>query len=76
MGQVTTILTFAENYISEKEMEELKQSANTVWKKINGMISYLKRSQRTNSTNKTNQTNQTNQTSWSNICTRNYSPYS
>ena len=46
-----------QNYISENEMNELIQSGNTVWKKINGMISYLKRSQRTNSTNQTNKTN-------------------
>ena len=37
-----------QNYISENEMNELILSGNTVWKKINGMISYLKRSQRTN----------------------------
>ena len=37
-----------QNYISENEMNELKQSGNCVWKKINGMISYLRRNQRTN----------------------------
>lgn len=46
-----------QDYIDEMEMNELKQSGDTVWKKINGMISYLKRSQRTNSTNQTNKTN-------------------
>ena len=46
-----------QNYISENKMNELILSGNTVWKKINGMISYLKRSQRTNSTNQTNKTN-------------------
>ena len=46
-----------QNYISEEETNELKQSGNCVWKKINGLISYLKRSQRTNKTNKTNKTN-------------------
>jgi four helix bundle protein len=40
-----------QNYIDEVEMNELKQAGDTVWKKINGLISYLKRSQRTNSTN-------------------------
>jgi len=51
-----------QNYISEEEMNELKQSGNYVWKKINGLISYLKRNQRTNITNPTNKTNPTNQT--------------
>jgi four helix bundle protein len=40
-----------QNYISEEEMKELKQSGNCVWKKINGMISCLKRSLKTNRTN-------------------------
>ena len=37
-----------QNYISEDEMNELKQSGDCVWKKINGMIAYLKRYQKTN----------------------------
>ena len=37
-----------QNYIDEVEMNKLKQSGDIVWKKINGFISYLKRSQRTN----------------------------
>ena len=51
-----------QNYINEEEMDEIKQSGNCVWKKINGLISYLKRSQRTNKTNRTNPTNKTNKT--------------
>ena len=43
-----------QNYISENEMNELKLSGNTVWKKVNGLIAYLKRCQQTNNTNKTN----------------------
>jgi len=46
-----------QKYINEKEMEELQKSGDLVWKKINGMISYLKRSQQNNRTNKTNRTN-------------------
>jgi four helix bundle protein len=55
-----------QNYISEKEMNELKLSGNCVWKKINGLISYLNRNQRTNKTNRTNQTNKTNSTNLTN----------
>jgi len=39
-----------QKYITRNEMDELNESGNTVWKKINGMISYLKRYQQTNST--------------------------
>ncbi|WP_319525830.1 four helix bundle protein [uncultured Desulfosarcina sp.] len=39
-----------QSYINENELVELNESGNTVWKKINGMISYLKRYQQTNST--------------------------
>lgn len=39
-----------QSYINENELDELNESGNTVWKKINGMISYLKRYQQTNST--------------------------
>jgi four helix bundle protein len=45
-----------QNYINEKEMTTLKQSGDIVWKKVNGMISYIKRYQRTNKTSKTNST--------------------
>ena len=55
-----------QNYILEEEMNELTQSGDCVWKKINGLISYLKRSQRTNPTNKTNYTNPTNKTNKTN----------
>ena len=46
-----------QGYISEKEMEELKEIGEDVWKRINGFISYLRRYQPTNQpTNKpTNQ---------------------
>jgi len=37
-----------QNYINETEFDKLKQSGNNAWKKINGLVSYLKRSQRTN----------------------------
>jgi four helix bundle protein len=37
-----------QNYINQTEMNELKYSGDRAWKKINGLISYLKRSQRTN----------------------------
>jgi four helix bundle protein len=40
-----------QNYISEAELDELKQSGDCVWKKINGLIAYLKRCQQTNKTN-------------------------
>ena len=44
-----------QKYINANQMNELKSSGNYVWKKINGLIAYLKRNQRTNkSTNKTN----------------------
>jgi four helix bundle protein len=46
-----------QNYISEKEMNELKESGECVWKKINGLIAYLQRNLQTNQTNKTNKTN-------------------
>jgi four helix bundle protein len=36
-----------QNYIDKNEMEQIKKSGNTVWKKINGLISYLKRCQQT-----------------------------
>jgi len=39
-----------QKYIDEQEMKALKKSGDTVWKKINGMIAYLKRYQRNNST--------------------------
>jgi four helix bundle protein len=34
-----------QEYISENEMEELKKTGDCVWKKINGLIAYLKRCQ-------------------------------
>ena len=34
-----------QKYISENEMEELKKTGDCVWKKINGLIAYLKRCQ-------------------------------
>jgi four helix bundle protein len=34
-----------QKYISENEMEELKKTGDRVWKKINGLIAYLKRCQ-------------------------------
>lgn len=37
-----------QNYIDAHEMDELKQAGDSVWKKINGMISYLKRFQQNN----------------------------
>ena len=40
-----------QNYIDKNEMEQIKKSGNTVWKKINGLISYLKRCHQTNQTN-------------------------
>ena len=43
-----------QKYISETNMIGLKQLGNNVWKKVNGMISYLKRNIKTNSTNSTN----------------------
>ena len=41
-------------YINETEMEELKDIADCVWKKINGMINYLNRNRQSKSTNYTN----------------------
>ena len=55
-----------QNYISEKEMNELKESGECVWKKINGLIAYLQRNLQTNPTNKTNWTNLTNPTNKTN----------
>ena len=37
-----------QGYINENEMDELNDSGNTVWKKTNGMIAYLKRYQQAN----------------------------
>ena len=34
-----------QNYINDQEMSELLQSGNLAWKKINGLISYLKKNQ-------------------------------
>ena len=42
-----------QNYISEQEMKSLKQCGDSTWKKINGLISYLRRDQRNNQTRKT-----------------------
>ncbi|HEC91704.1 MAG TPA: four helix bundle protein, partial [Candidatus Atribacteria bacterium] len=30
-----------QNYIDEKEMEQVKQQADIVWKKVNNFITYL-----------------------------------
>ena len=43
-----------QQYITEDEMNKLKQQADIVWKKVNNFISYLRR---TNKARKTNQTN-------------------
>ena len=32
-----------QNYIDEKEMEQVKQQADIVWKKVNNFITYLKK---------------------------------
>ena len=36
-----------QKYINKQEMETLKKQGDEVWKKVNGMISYLKRTQKT-----------------------------
>jgi len=41
-------VAFDQKYINADEMDELKQAGDDVWKKINGMISYLKRYQKSN----------------------------
>jgi four helix bundle protein len=58
-----------QEYISESEMAEVKESAEIVWKKVNNFISYLNQSSKSRKsspkhpiTNKTNGTNKTNET--------------
>jgi four helix bundle protein len=52
-----------QGYITPEQMNELKRKAESVWKKVNGFISYLNKSEmadrakRTNRTNKNNETN-------------------
>lgn len=36
-----------QNYINEKEMHQIKQQADVIWKKINKLISYLRKYQQT-----------------------------
>lgn len=36
-----------QNYINEKEMHQIKQQADVIWKKINKLISYLREYQQT-----------------------------
>jgi four helix bundle protein len=60
-----------QEYISEKELKDIKNQADLVWKKVNSFISYLNRTlsdkpNRTNSTNRTNKTNKTNKTNETN----------
>ena len=40
-----------QQYITEDEMNKLKQQADIVWKKVNNFISYLRKVNRTNKTN-------------------------
>ena len=50
-----------QGYISQEELEHVKQHADVVWKKVNNFITYLsKTTNKTISTNKTNSTNLTN----------------
>ena len=44
-----------QDYISQEELEHVKQQSDVVWKKVNNFITYL--SKTTNLTNKTNKTN-------------------
>ena len=43
-----TYIAFDQNYISKKEMNELQETGDCVWKKINGLVSYLNRNQQAN----------------------------
>ena len=56
-----------QKYIEETELIDIKRQAEIIWRKINSLISYLKRNttqaSKTNLTNKTNKTNYTNQNS-------------
>ena len=36
-------VAFDQNYIEEIELDEIKQHSELIWKKINSLISYLKR---------------------------------
>jgi len=40
-----------QQYITEDEMNKIKQQADIVWKKVNNFISYLRKVNRTNKTN-------------------------
>jgi len=40
-----------QQYISEDEMNKLKQQADIVWKKVSNFISYLRKTNKTNRTN-------------------------
>jgi len=54
-----------QQYISEDELNKVKQQGDIVWKKVNNFISYLRRANKARKTNKTNPTkklNLTNQT--------------
>jgi four helix bundle protein len=58
-----------QEYISESEMAEVKESGEIVWKKVNNFISYLSQSSKSRKslpkhpiTIKTNRTNKTNET--------------
>ena len=46
-----------QQYISEDELNKVKQQGDIVWKKVNNFISYLRRANKARKTNKTNQTN-------------------
>ena len=43
-----------QDYMTEEELEAVKQQADIVWKKVNNFITYLNKSVKKNKTNQTN----------------------